>query len=141
MIEGFYSLLEAVGFTHPLHPVIVHVPMGMAIASVAFMLAHFKWSDKNFAQSAFHANLLGLLFVVPVYIAGLLDWQQWFGGDLTGLIIVKMIFGVILTIALAYGVWIKTQGASEKKLLITYLAILGISGVLGYSGGELLYGG
>lgn len=141
MIESFYGLLEAVGFTHPLHPVIVHVPMGMAIASVAFMLAHFKWRDKNFAQSAFHANLLGLLFVVPVYIAGVLDWQQWFGGDLTGLIITKLIFGVVLTAGLAYGVWIKLQGASEKKLLITYLAILGISGVLGYSGGELLYGG
>jgi len=141
MIESFYAFLETVGMTHPIHPIIVHAPMGMVIGAVAFSLADFKWPDRHLAQSAYHCIFLALLAVVPVYIAGLLDWQHVFGGDMSKWIIIKMILGVVLTILLAYGVIQKNNNASRNKMLIIYLLCLGVCGGLGYSGGELLFGG
>ena len=58
MIESFYNFLAAIGVTHPIHPIVVHVPMGMVIGAVAFALADLKWPGKHFAQSAYHCILL-----------------------------------------------------------------------------------
>ena len=141
MIESLYNFLGMLGFHHPLHPIIVHLPMGLVVGSVAFSLADMKWPDKNYATSAYHCILLSLIAVIPVYIAGLLDWQQWFGGDVNKWIIIKMILGVLLTIMLFVTVQQKKKGAPQKKLFIFYLISLAICGGLGFSGGELLYGG
>ena len=97
MIESFYNLLAMFGFHHPIHPIVVHLPMGLVVGSVAFSLADMKWPDKNYATTAFHCIVLSLISVVPVYIAGLLDWQQWFAGDVNQWIIIKLILGVVLT--------------------------------------------
>lgn len=141
MIESLYNLLAVFGFHHPLHPIVVHVPMGMVIGAVAFSLADLKWSDKNYAQTAYHCILLALISVIPVYIAGLLDWQQWFGGEFRALIIIKLLLGLVLTVMLFYTVQQKRKGAPQKKLFILYVVSLAICGGLGYSGGELVWGG
>ena len=141
MIESFYNLLAMFGFTHPIHPIVVHVPMGMVIGAVAFSLASYVWTNKHFEQSAYHCILLALISVIPVYIAGLLDWQPVFAGDWSKWIVIKMTLGAVLTVVLAFAVQQKLQGASKNKLLGIYLLSLAICGGLGYSGGELLYGG
>lgn len=141
MIESFYNLLGVLGFHHPLHPIIVHIPMGMVVGAVAFSLADMVWPDKNFARTAYHTIILALVAVVPTYIAGLLDWQQWFGGDFSKWIIIKLILGVALTVMLIFTVLQKQKGATQKKMFVLYLVNLAICGGLGYSGGELLFGG
>ncbi len=141
MIESFYAFLETIGFTHPIHPIVVHAPMGLIIGAVAFSLAEYKWPDKHLGQSAYHCIVLALLSIVPVYIAGLLDWQHIFAGDWNKWIIIKLVLGIVLAVVLAYGVIQKNNGASQKKMLVIYLICLGVSGGLGFSGGELLYGG
>jgi hypothetical protein len=52
-----------------------------------------------------------------------------------------MILGVALTVMLFVTVQQKKKGAPQKKLFIFYLINLAICGGLGFSGGELLYGG
>ncbi|MCG6929850.1 MAG: hypothetical protein LJE64_04775 [Desulfofustis sp.] len=141
MIESLYNFLGLLGFHHPLHPIVVHVPMGMVVGSVAFSLADLKWPEKNFAQTAYHCILFALIAVIPVYIAGLLDWQQWFGGDINKWIIIKLILGVVLTVMLFITVRQKQSGAPQKKMMLFYLVNLAICGGLGFSGGELLFGG
>jgi len=141
MIEGFYDLLAKVGFTHPLHPILVHVPMGMVIGGVAFSLANLIWKNKHFDQSAYHCILLALIAIVPVYSAGLMDWQHVYGGEWSKWIIIKMILGAVLTCTLAFAVWQKHSGAPQRKLLLIYLGALALCGGLGYCGGEILYGG
>lgn len=141
MIESFYAFLETIGITHPIHPIIVHAPMGLVIGAVAFSLAEYKWPDKHLGESSYHCIVLALISIVPVYIAGLLDWQHVFAGDINKWIIIKMILGVVLAVLLAYGVIQKNKGASQGKMLVIYLLCLGVCGGLGFSGGELLYGG
>jgi len=141
MIEAFYNFLGMVGFHHPIHPIIVHIPMGMVVGSVAFSLADMKWPEKNFAQTAYHCIVFALVAVIPVYIAGLMDWQQWFGGDVNQWIIIKLILGVVLAVVLFITFRQKQNGAPQKKMFILYLVNLAICGGLGFSGGQLLFGG
>ena len=141
MIEGLYALLEKVGFTHPLHPMLTHVPMGMIIGAVVFSLVGFIWQNQNLGQTAYHCALLALLAIVPVIVAGLLDWQHLMAGSWNIFIIVKMSLAVVLTVFLALAVVLKHRGAEHKTLFIVYLLCLACAGGLGYSGGELVYGG
>jgi uncharacterized membrane protein len=141
MIEGIYNFLELIGFHHPIHPIIVHLPMGMVVGAVAFSLADKIWKTKNFDQTAFHCIVLALISVGPAYIAGLLDWQHVFGGDPSIWIKIKLVLGAALTVVLIFTVIQKMRGVTQQRLFLLYLLSLGICGGLGYSGGELLYGG
>lgn len=140
MIEQFYTFLEMVGFGHPLHPMLTHVPMGMIIGTVLFSLLGLQLKKTSLILTAHHCAILALVFVVPVIIAGILDWQQFLEGEWEMLIIIKMVLGVVLTTFLAVAVYQQRAGASHKKMLFIYLLCLATAGGLGYSGGELVYG-
>lgn len=140
MIEDLYGLLNTVGISHPLHPMLVHVPMGMIIGAVVFSLAGLIWKNQHLGQTAYHCSLLALLAIIPTLIAGILDWQQFFGGEWEVLIVIKIVLGLILTALLTAAVVLKHKGAAQKQLIIVYVLCLACAGGLGFSGGELTYG-
>ncbi len=140
MVDGIYSFLASVGFTHPLHPGATHAPMGMIIGMLVFGLLALKWTDKHFGLTAFYCSILALLTVLPTAFLGILDWLKFFEGNFEPLIITKMTLTVILTIFLVISVVIRMKGASPGKLFIVYLLCMACAGGLGYSGGELVYG-
>lgn len=140
MVENFYSFLEAVGFSHPLHPMLTHIPMGMIIGMVAFSLLGLILRNQALQQTAFHCSVLALLSVLPVIGAGVLDWLQFQGGEWNTLIIAKMVLGGLLTILLAVAVIQKKKNATPTRMLLFYILCLACAGGLGYSGGELVYG-
>ena len=139
-VESIYSFLALVGFSHPLHPMLVHVPMGMIIGMVIFALLARKWQDKHFAETAFYCSVVALVFIGPVIVAGILDWLHLLQGEWNTLIVVKMILGAVLTVLLAFSVVLKVKGAPQGRVLLFYLLCLACAGGLGYSGGELVYG-
>ena len=96
MVENLYSFLATVGFTHPLHPMLTHVPMGMIIGMVVFSLLGLIWKNNNLTETAFHCCVLALLAVGPVIGAGILDWLHLQQGEWNKYIIVKMILGTLL---------------------------------------------
>lgn len=140
MVENLYSLLEKVGFSHPLHPMLTHVPMGMIIGMVVFSFLGLIWKNGNFGQTAFHCSVLALLAILPVIGAGMLDWLHFQEGEWNVYIIVKMILGVLLTILLIFSVILKRRGTTPNKMLLIYILCLACAGGLGFSGGELVYG-
>lgn len=140
MIAKFYGLLESIGFTDPLHPIFVHIPMGMIVGMFLFSLLGLKWKEGHFSRTAYHCSVLALISVFPVILAGIMDWQYRFNGEWMTLIIVKMVLSTILTLFLIYAVTIRNKGASSKHLFIVYTLCLLCAGGLGYAGGQLAYG-
>ncbi len=140
MVESLYSFLAAVGFTHPLHPMLTHIPMGMIIGMVVFSLIGLIMKNDNLAETAYHCSVLALLSVGPVIVAGILDWLHLQQGEWNKFIIIKMVLGLVLTILLAVSVTLKKKGASQAKMLLFYFLCLACAGGLGYSGGTLVYG-
>lgn len=141
MTDFIFSTLEAVGFAHPLHPALTHIPMGMVIGCFFFGLAALFTKNTSFLKSALHCSIVGLLFIIPTIIAGFLDWQYFFGATMSVFIIIKFVLAFALTILLAYSVRVNMQGGTPKQLFLIYALCLACAGGLGFSGGELIYGG
>lgn len=139
MIESVYTLLAKIGFSHPLHPALTHIPMGMVMGCFFFGLLAWKFGKIELRRTSLHCSVLALIFIVPTIIAGYMDWVHRFGGVYSGLIIAKMILAAILTGLLGYSVILHRQEADAKKLFIVYSLCLICAVGLGFSGGELVY--
>jgi uncharacterized membrane protein len=138
MTEVIFEFLNKVGFAHPLHPALTHIPMGMVMGAVTFRLASFLPRLKYLAKTGYHCIVLGLLGIFPTAFSGYLDWQHTFGGEWEFLIILKMVLAVILTSILAIIIIIDDpeNPKFDKKTLFYFLIVLLAIG-LGFSGGEL----
>ena len=140
MVESIYAALAKVGFTHPLHPILVHVPMGMIIGMFLFSLVGLTLKKGYLLQTAHHCSVLALIFIPLVITAGLMDWQHTMNGEWNPLIIIKMVLSGILTLLLTYAVIIRNRGASPRQLFLIYTLCLACAGGLGYCGGQQVYG-
>ncbi len=140
MVENVYSFLEKIGYSHPLHPVLTHVPMGMIIGMVLFSFLGLIWKEKNFGQTAFYCLVFALVSILPVISAGILDWLHYQEGEWNTYIIIKMVLAGVLTLLLILAVILKRKGAMPGKMFLIYLLCLACAGGLGYCGGTLVYG-
>lgn len=141
MIEFIFGLLESIGFTHPLHPAIVHLPMGLIMGGFVFVLAGIVFKQPVLLRTAHHTATLALVGIPPTVILGIMDWQYSFDGQWMTPIKVKFALAVVMTILLA--ILHRTGKASEEsphKFLVIYgLTVLSAVG-MGYSGGQLIFG-
>ncbi len=140
MIGSLYETLEKFGFSHPLHPIFTHLPMGMIIGMVIFSLLGLIRQGKHFNTTAYYCSILAFLGVFPVISAGILDWLQLMEGQWNTFIIIKMILATLLTILLAFSIREKRKGSMPGKIFLLYILCLACAGGLGYSGGELVFG-
>ncbi len=140
MVENFYSLLAKIGYSHPVHPMLTHIPMGMVIAMVVFSFLGLIWKEKNFAQTAFYCAVFALASILPVISAGFLDWLHFQQGEWNPYIIIKMVLAGVLTVLLVFAVVLYRKGTLPGKMFLIYLLCLGCAGGLGYCGGTLVYG-
>jgi len=140
MTQVIFEFLNNIGFTHPLHPALTHIPMGMVIGAVVFRLVSFLPKLRFLAKTGYHCIILGLVGIFPAAFAGYLDWQHSFGGNWEFLIILKMTLAVILTALLAaIAIIDDPENPKLDKKTLFYLLIVLVAIGLGFSGGELHY--
>lgn len=141
MVETIFEFLRNVGFEHPLHPAMTHIPMGMAMGAATFRFASFLPKMKSLAKTGYHCAILGILGIFPTAFTGYLDWQHTYGGDLEFLIILKMILATVLFgLFAAIGFLDDPENPKIDYRTILYLLIIFVAIGLGFSGGELQYG-
>ncbi len=141
MVEMIFDLLNSVGFRHPLHPGLTHIPMGMAMGAATFRFASFIPKMKVLAKTGYHCVILGILGILPTAFTGYLDWQHTYGGTLEFLIILKMVLAtVLLGLMAAIGIWDDSENPKFNHITIFYLLLVFVAIGLGFSGGELQYG-
>jgi uncharacterized membrane protein len=69
------DFLQGKWLKHPLHPALVHVPT--ALWPAAFLFDVLSQSGNSiFAELAFYAILLGLVFALPAIPTGVADWTD-----------------------------------------------------------------
>lgn len=141
MIESIYQLLAKIGYAHPLHPPVTHLPAGLIIGGFLFAVVAWIFNRKNVAQTARHCFILALIMAIPTILLGLMDWQQRFGGAYLFEIKVKLVLaGILLFLLLVAVVYSSLAGGFTKTAVVLYaLCFLTVIG-LGYFGGELVYG-
>jgi len=139
MLDFIYTTLASIGFAHPLHPVVTHIPMGMIIGGIIFKFASLKW--ENLSSTAYHCYVLALIGAFPTIVLGIMDWQYRYNGVINGLIIAKLILAVIFTITLSITVYSEYKKITSHRVSFILYALCFIPAVgLGFIGGELIFG-
>jgi len=141
MIDFVYQTLAKFGYTHPLHPILIHVPVGMVIGAFLFALTSRIFPSANLTQTARHCCLLALIALLPAALLGVMDWQHFYGGAMLFPIQMKWVLAGLLLFFLILAVVFGRSGkTSSKRVLAMYLFCLLTVAGLGYFGGELVYG-
>jgi mono/diheme cytochrome c family protein len=141
MVDLFYGILAKLGYTHPVHVMVTHMPVGLVTGSLALLVVAFLWKKEHLARSARHVFIVALIFVVPTIIAGLMDWIHFYNAAWIPAIKAKIILASVLLVLLVLGVVFgeKGKGFTPLMLVIYALSFLTVIG-LGYFGGNLVYG-
>lgn len=141
MTATVFRLLEAIGFTHPVHPALTHLPMGMAMGCILFGIAALFLRRISLEETAHHCAILGLIGVPPTMLAGYLDWQHSWEGEWIFWIQLKIVLGFLLFFLFLWAVWEGRKDPRRTRLLMAIYGLCLLCAIgLGFSGGELMYG-
>jgi mono/diheme cytochrome c family protein len=142
MADALYKLLATFGFTDPVHAIFVHLPIGLVISALIFLLVSVIWKREHLAITARHVSILAFIFVFPTIIAGVIDWQHFYHGALVPQIKAKIALASVVTVVLLVGVVFggKAKLRNALNVVIYVLAFFAVI-ALGYFGGRLVYGG
>ncbi len=141
MADFIYSILVKTGFTHPLHPIITHLPVGLVIAAFVFSLIALLFRKPALAQTARHCSILALISVFPTLLLGIMDWQHFYAGAWLFPVKIKLFLAglVLILLFVTVSVAVSIKEGSMKTVLLYGLCLITVVG-LGYFGGELVYG-
>lgn len=141
MIETVYRLLAKIGYTHPIHPTLTHLVMGLVIGGFVFGVVAWLLKRPSVARTARHCMILALIALLPTALFGYMDWEHLYGGVWLFPIKMKLALGSVLLVLLFIAVTIRRQEERWSKGVITIYALCLVTVIgTGYFGGELVYG-
>lgn len=124
MTESIFAFLQNIGYTYPLHPVFVYLPMGMAAGAFLFRVAAFVPRLRFLSHTAYHCTVLGFIAVIPAILTGYLDWQHSYQGKTDLMISLKLLLGLaLLVLPVMVMVTDKAKIPGFNKTTLFYLLI------------------
>lgn len=140
MASEIYQLLSSIGYHHPLHPALTHLPVGLTITCFLFALLGYLSNRPQFTQTARHCTILAFLSVIPAIVFGYFDWQHFYSGAYIFPVIAKIVLAAILLFVLCVLVFtgVKRQNLTGRQIGLYFAAFLMVIG-LGFLGGELVF--
>jgi uncharacterized membrane protein len=153
MIHSFYAFLESLGYTHPIHPMVTHITVGLTIGTLVFALVSLIFRRVRLRLTAWHCAMLAVISVVPVAFFGFMDWEYFRGAHWEPTIIAKMILAGVLFVTLLFSLLLgrRREGEIEDEssrpwrqprhiaALVLWFISTGIVITLGFLGGNLVY--
>jgi uncharacterized membrane protein len=143
MIDLFYQFLEKIGYTHPIHPPLTHIPIGLVIGVFIFSLVAVLFRRTILPQLAYsRIILLALIFSFPTILFGYMDWLYFYEGAWSLPIKIKLVMSGVLLILLyiAFVNGRKAKAETRGTLTLYTLCFLTVA-ILGYFGGQLIIEG
>ena len=141
MIDDFYHMLEHIGYDHPLHPAIVHVPVGIVVALFLLSLVSRVFKRDLLPPAAYFPLLvLAFLSALASALLGYADWLYFYQGVMIAPILVKLIITGFLLLLLVGGIFLarRRPGAKGALLAVGLFCLLAVT-ALGYFGGDLVF--
>jgi len=140
MFDSVYKLLDQLGYQHPIHPAIVHIPIGLIVAALLFRIAAALFRQPVLGRTALHCTILAAIFLLPTILFGFMDWQHFYAGAWLSPIKIKLVLAVILTVLVFGNIFLAyKKGVESGIVLLNYLVSFAVVVVLGYVGGGLIY--
>jgi uncharacterized membrane protein/nitrite reductase/ring-hydroxylating ferredoxin subunit len=139
------DLLEGKPLRHPIHPMLVHFPIGLFVLSFILDLVSLAPSPRPFLMpAAFYAMLLGVITALLAAVPGFVDYtdiRRDHPGKRTAT--AHMTLNLIVVAIYAVDLWIRAPALAEPKIgwvpLVLSLIGIGALSASGYLGGRLVY--
>jgi uncharacterized membrane protein len=138
---------------HPLHPLTVHLPIGLLIGNALLTLLYLRRGDRAHETSAYHCLWLGWLLLLPAVASGTWDAARLVldpsgaHRDALGLVNAHAAVGLALMVVYWQAWQIRRRrpdvldDAARRRGYLARLALGAALTVLnGWLGGELVYG-
>lgn len=137
---------------HPLHPITVHLPIGLLAGNAILTLLYLRRGDRSLEASAFHCLWLGWLLLLPAVASGTWDAARQVLGapsahpDALPWVNAHAVAGLAL-MAVYWQAWQirrrRPDVLDDPSARRGYLARIGIGAALlllsGWLGGQLVY--
>lgn len=139
-----FDITTVVLAKHAQHVVLIHFPIALFLAAVAFDYLAQRTKSKPFADAAYFNLLLAAIFTVPVVASGLAAWQWALEGEkLKGILLLHLVFGCISSVLiwLVFGIHRRARRLPDRslpnyRLVVEALAVV-LVGLTGHLGGFL----
>lgn len=141
MSHWFYDFLALLGYSHPVHPVLVHVPAGMSIGALGFSILALLTKQAAFRSTAYHVAVFALVFTLLAIPVGIFDWQRFYGGAWFFEIQMKAALAALYLVLIASAVVVGRRCQESRALPVLYFGSVLTVGGLGFFGGQLVYHG
>ncbi len=135
-----FNLKTALLARHAQHVVLIHFPIALFIAAVAFdLIAHFT-KRRTLADAAYYNLLAAALSVVPVLATGILAWQiQLEGQKLKGILLLHLLLACLSSFVILLVWWLHYRARRRTDPLpfvrlpleILGVALIALTGHLG----------
>ena len=142
MLKAF---LQGKPFGHPLHPALVHFPIGLFLLSLTLDLVSYLWDSSNsIVRASYYAMSFGVAGGVLAAIAGFADWSE-IRLDHSAKKTANIHMTLNLTAIGLFGVNVFLRGGqlslNTTPLLTFLLSMIGVCIILvsGYLGGTMVY--
>jgi len=144
-IEKLKDFLEGKPLRHPIHPMLVHFPIGLLLLSFLIDLASLAFpSVPNLVRDSFYAMLLGLIMALVAAVPGLVDYTD-IRSDHPGkrTAIAHMILNFMLVVVYGINLGVRSSSLLDPKismgpLILSFIGV-GLLSASGYLGGRLVY--
>jgi len=148
MALGPFDLKSALLAKHAQHVVIIHFPIALFIASVAFdflaLAKRFAKHRQALITGAYYNLTAAAISTVPAVVTGVLAWQlQLDGASLKGNLRLHLLLGILSALLIWFVWWLHFRGYREPerglpryRLPIEVLAV-GVIALTGHLGGFL----
>ncbi|MGW8188189.1 MAG: DUF2231 domain-containing protein, partial [Desulfobacterales bacterium] len=80
MFDPIYEILAKLGYSHPIHPTEVHMPIGLVVASLVFIYIAVIFRRHNLERTVRHCIVLAFIWIFPTMLFGYMDWQHFYAG-------------------------------------------------------------
>ena len=141
MFSFIYEFLSRMGYTHPIHPTEVHMPIGLVVGAVVFSFTALLLRRQGLLKTARYCILLSFIWVFPTILFGIMDWQHYYAGAWLFPIKVKLVMAPLLVVLLFIALVLGRSGREHSPVAISlYVLCFLVVVVLGYFGGQMVYG-
>ena len=106
---------------HAQHVVLIHFPIALLIAAVAFDLIAQWTKRRGMADAAYYNLLVSAISTVPVLGTGLLAWQfQLEGQKLKGVLLLHLVLACVSSVLIWLIWWIHFRARKHEASLPSY---------------------
>jgi uncharacterized membrane protein len=127
--------------SHPYHPILVALPIGLWIFSLySDLAAHFHWGGDVWRQIAFYTMAGGIITALIAAVPGFIDLLSIKEAKLKRIGIIHMIINLVV-VGLYFINLLLRRGGSAEEVTPIILSAIGVIlfGISGWLGGELVH--